>query len=428
MPFWFRAGLAPLLVVAAACSHGPQRTVIVPATRTIRPLVAPAQKAPRADGRDATVAKAGALADAGDPAALHRGVLPDRAAVMANRFCAAAQVAAERITQKIAAELDISDHASAFGAWTWLSESGNALEGSGPTCLPMRDGSAWAIEFLPGKTHRWTLTHYSTDGQRQALAPMRVEELAGGDFLGPGQVVAFDFDGDGLEEFWVESTLTCGREPAQKVYTFRAGRMIPYPVPGDPRVDEIHDVDQDGRPDLFTRSPLEVDEVPCSFGDILCAGYGFTRVLHSLPDGTFSVDDATVRGQLDEICSEHPPEQPLVVRRADAPAEVDGEKTADAIACARLRGMPSERIASELKARCPSILRSREARRHPNPHWGDLSVQLSPAEQARQRRACPSTLLHSTCIDWMFDLARATPELVLSPPQAGDSAGELRGE
>jgi hypothetical protein len=356
-------------------------------------------------------------------------VLLKRETVLANRFCATTQIANERAMQDAPWANEstpaVFSASVRFGDWGQLSDPGRALAGSGPMCLPMRDGSAWAIELLHGKSYGWTLAHYGADGLRQALAPMRLDVGVGG-MLGPSHVVAFDFDGDGLEEFWVENLHWCGWEPAQKLYTFRDGRLVPYPVPRDPRVDEIYDEDRDGRPDLFTGSPLEVEPVPCTFGDLVCAGYGFERVLHSLPDGTFSQDDVVARGYAEQHCKDTPPGQPLVVHKDWAPAGVDGEKTANAIACARLRGVPSDRIINELRAQCPSVVHSREARRHPDPRWGvsaDAIGELSPAEQERRADACPAASLHPTCIDWMFDLARAKPPPILRRPAARESKG-----
>jgi hypothetical protein len=334
---------------------------------------------------------------------------------MANRFCARALTANERAEKPYAEATDPGPTAAGkwtwLGEWSWLSDQSDAIEGEGPTCLPMRDGSVWAIEMLQGKPQRWTLAHYSPDGRRQSLAPMPADWSVGG-LLAPARVVAFDYDGDGLEEFWVENMRWCGWEPAQKLYTFRAGRLVPYPLPHAVRVDEIHDIDKDGRPDLIAGSLLEVKPVPCSFGDIVCAGYRFQRLLHSLPDGTFSEDDSVARRYAEEQCKDNPPGQPVVVRKDYAPAEVDGAKTADAIACARLRGVPSERILAELRTECPSVVQSSEARRYV-PARSCISHNCTAAEQAAQVRACPAPALHPTCIDWMFDLARQKTSPIL---------------
>jgi hypothetical protein len=421
-----RASLVLLLLVATACGRSRPATAVPPAAPARGAGFAATATSSTAE-RDANVTGAGARSSAGASAVVRLPVLLDRAAVLANRFCAAAELANQGAMQDAPwveeSAPAVFEQSIRFGAWNELGHPGHALAGSGTVCLPMRDGSAWAIEYLHDKSYRWTLAHYSADGQRQALGPMRLEAAVGG-MLGPSHAVAFDFDGDGLEEFWVENSLWCGWEPAQKLYTFRAGSIVPYPVPHDPRVDEIYDVDEDGRPDLLTRSPLEVEPVPCTFGDIVCAGYGFERVLHSLPDGTFAEGDLVARRYAEERCQDTAMEQPLVVHKDYPPAEVDGEKTANAIACARLRGVPSDRIITELHARCPSVVHSREARRHPNPLWGpaaESSGELSAAELVRRRNACPAPPLHTTCIDWMFDLARATPTPILRQPRARDA-------
>lgn len=352
--------------------------------------------------------------DASVPLRPHQRALPDRATVLTNRFCAAAQIANERAVHDLARAIEEDVGNLAFTCnvgWSWASSQGDAIAGLSLMCLPMRDGSAWAVELLGNKSFHWTLAHYGTDGQRQALGPMQIDGSNSGP-LGPWKVLAFDFDADGFEEFWVENMIGCGHEPAQKLYTFRAGHLTPYPVPRDMRVDEIYDEDDDGRPDLYTSSLLEVESVPCMFGYEMCASYGFKRLLHSLPDGRFSEDDSIARAFAEHGCKETPSGQPLV-QPGYTPTEVDSDKTADAIACARLRGVPSEYIIKELRAQCPSILQSREARKHPNPKWGSILANLSPAEEARHERACPSTAMHAACIDWMFDLANAQATPIL---------------
>ena len=420
-----------LLLAAMTCSRNRQIADVPLVAVATRDLSVPAIEPIVGSSQDASVANGSSKPDAGAHSGLHHRELPDPKILMTNLFCAGARDA-NKLLKKINSEHEgyesspgdkafdeaveklTDDESSSPGGWFWLSDQSDALQGYGPICLPMRDGSAWAVELLQGKTHelRLTLAHYAPSGQRQALTPMPMDSNMAGNVLGPNRVVAFDYDGDGLEEFWVENTRWCHREPAQTLYTFRAGRLVPYPLPHAARIDEIDDVDNDGRPDLFTSISLEIAFVPCSFGDIMCTGYSFKRLLHSLPDGTFSEDDNVARGYADEQCKDNPVGQPIVVHKDDAPAEVDGDKTANGIACARLRGIASARIVAELRAKCPSVVQSREARKYA-PTMPCYVKDCTTAEEAAQVRACPDPLLHPTCIDWMFDLAREKPSPVL---------------
>ena len=88
--------------------------------------------------------------------------------------------------------------------------------------------------------------------------------------------------------------------------------------------------------------------------------------------------------------------------------------TATAIACARLRGIPADAVVTELRAHCPSVIRTLDPRSVRSCLGPVDQAPCTPAEEQAWRRTCPAAHLHPTCIDWMLDLAREQPTPILT--------------
>ena len=147
---------------------------------------------------DAVAAAPSGVAEASAPEAaarVQRRPPPDPAVVEAHPACARVLASSERIARRVV-EDDPGRPDWGLGVWYGSEETRrDALAGFGPGCLPQRDGSAWAIELLDAPL-RWTIVHYDPRGRRSAVAPVPIDESAGGGMLGPGNSIAYDFDGD----------------------------------------------------------------------------------------------------------------------------------------------------------------------------------------------------------------------------------------
>ena len=111
-------------------------------------------------------------------------------------------------------------------------------------------------------------------------------------------VGVFDWDRDGRAELYFHESHSqheSGPDVArlERWWTFTARDDSPREyAPPAARATRIEDVDGDGRPDLVMRSPW-VTAGECGLAGVDTPGPGL--LLHSLPDGTFSSDDAAAR-------------------------------------------------------------------------------------------------------------------------------------
>lgn len=156
----------------------------------------------------------------------------------------------------------------------------------------------------------------------------------------------FDLDGDGLEELFV----WIGRAEHEATprgeliaLTVREGAVTEYaPARVGVPIDEVEDVDGDGRPDLVSfapyggSSPWGADAVPAG---------GPRHVFRSLADGSFSDQDEVVLAQLRHDCPTRP-ERFLAQR----PSEEGYVEAITAVSCARIHGVSTEEIVRTLLA------------------------------------------------------------------------------
>ncbi len=110
----------------------------------------------------------------------------------------------------------------------------------------------------------------------------------------------------------------------------------------DLALEDVRDVDGDGRPDLLIRSPL---------ADLLGSEQGFSRsarsplfVMHALPSGGFTFHDDVARAAAREICPSRP--RHAFVTGGDAD---EYEKAIHALACMLVWQAPKSEIEAELK-------------------------------------------------------------------------------
>jgi hypothetical protein len=107
--------------------------------------------------------------------------------------------------------------------------------------------------------------------------------------------IAFDYDGDGQDELILAThTWVNGEGTTSQVEVLRAhGREVgPYPVGF--AYDGVADADGDDRPDLIFARQFVTGSFECR-GPGMHQEFGVPLLVHSLPDGTFSMSDATAR-------------------------------------------------------------------------------------------------------------------------------------
>ena len=118
-------------------------------------------------------------------------------------------------------------------------------------------------------------------------------------------------------------------------------------------MEEISDVDGDGRPDIITHEPyVDSATINCGSGDGYSV-YGPALLVHSLPDGTFSSVDAQAMLFAKREC----PASPSQVIRPEGfrPEMVDFPRSAKNVACARLWGADEQTLRAEIAGRCYAL-------------------------------------------------------------------------
>ena len=116
-------------------------------------------------------------------------------------------------------------------------------------------------------------------------------------------------------------------------------------------MEEISDVDGDGRPDIITHEPyVDSATINCGSGDGYSV-YGPTLLVHSLPDGTFSGTDAQAMLFAKRECAEKPSPVIFIVQDFQ-PEMVDFPRSAKNVTCARLWGADEQTLRAEIALRC----------------------------------------------------------------------------
>lgn len=170
------------------------------------------------------------------------------------------------------------------------------------------------------------VVHVAPDGSEQSMIPPGPGGVRNGHRYNVyknapvGIVSFFDWDGDGDDEVVVQ------RWNNVFVWTFKKGRIVQYAPAAGLTVDEVKDVDGDGRPDLLVRP----------FGD--APPTSIELLAHALPDGAFTVRDALAVQRAQTAC---PKDEPVS-------RDVDDENLANAIACALLWGHDASSLRKDL--------------------------------------------------------------------------------
>jgi hypothetical protein len=163
-----------------------------------------------------------------------------------------------------------------------------------------------------------------------------------------------DLDDDGTGEVVVENA-SCGDEGQGctrklSVFTLRGIGILPYAPAASFPIDDVEDVDGDGRLDFVVHGPYEASANDCvgNSRQIL----GPRLLVHSLPKGKTSVMDDVAKHYARASCRE---DVGTVVVKTAGRNEIDERATGHAIACARLRGESADDIAKKLAIACASF-------------------------------------------------------------------------
>jgi hypothetical protein len=164
--------------------------------------------------------------------------------------------------------------------------------------------------------------------------------------------VAFDYDGDGVNELILLSHVGDhsggGGSTIGKLWTYH-GKIeeikVPFPVVA------VVDADNDGRPDLLANGPysgslVELPTCGTSFAD--ASTQGPFLLMHSLPGSTFSVDDMAAQNFARSSCSDY----------GDI-SQLDSDTVCNCqalriIRCERLRGVSAEALLKAIEVACKS--------------------------------------------------------------------------
>jgi hypothetical protein len=191
-----------------------------------------------------------------------------------------------------------------------------------------------------------------------AISSLTVDDASVGGSVVPLAPVVFDYDGDGEPEAVVVLKMVDydedGGSPISfrgRIWTVHAGAIRLYPPARSFIVEEIRDVDGDGRPDIITHRPyVGAANFTCGSWDGYSV-YGPTLLVHALPDGTFSGADAQAMLFAKRECAAKP-SQVIVIVEEVQPEMIDFPRSAKNVACARLWGADEQTLRAEIALRC----------------------------------------------------------------------------
>jgi hypothetical protein len=224
----------------------------------------------------------------------------------------------------------------------------------GPRLLCLSTGRfAWALRLdppaPPASSVRQTLVFSSADGARGRLEST-LDKVDWPPVLGR-HTGMFDFDDDGVPElFTLVPANVRSYEPASRVFvTFKNGAISPYPTGKGYVVDQVVDLDGDGRPDLKVAFELG-KRTACQPGEE--GALRIELVAHGLKDGTFTLDDPMTWAMARRSCPAMPTSDAMFVASMP-PSPPDARDLSMAyVSCSRLRGKAAEAVASEIGAAC----------------------------------------------------------------------------
>jgi len=208
-------------------------------------------------------------------------------------------------------------------------------------CVVTASGHLWAIE-IDGDDAA-LVVHEDPAGHRAGATFRGQRDQGSPSYRGEEAAQVFDFDGDGDPELFF-TLISAGYEDrvVRRVFvTVQGDQVVPYRA-APPGVDELRDVDSDGRPDAL----VHVD-VGGTKGCEQCTGAVLheTFVAHAQRDGTFSFTDDTARAHVRERCPTRP-RGPVVGR--------DESVSLANVLCSRIWGVPTATLVTRLRVQCAS--------------------------------------------------------------------------
>jgi hypothetical protein len=271
------------------------------------------------------------------------------------------------------------------------------LIGAFGKCVKTKAGGAWGIglrdlkEELHGVTAQLVAYHADSKGQKTTLVlpgtartkdrAFQSHEL---DHVGFDTQSGFDFDGDGEDELIVighDQTKDGPRDPMPYIVQFKNGAVQLYAAAKDLPIFRVEDVDRDGRPDFISYGPYRA-RIPARCNGAPAQVVGPAMLVHSLPDGTFSMTDERAIAFAKQHC-----EKPGFSVARDDEKRVDDDQTFVNIACARLWGMSEAQALGNVAQSCNAI------RGEAGCKESALTTCVYPSEMTAWARAKPPLLL-----------------------------------
>jgi len=247
---------------------------------------------------------------------------------------------------------------------------------AGTACTPTRDGG-WGIRLSGVQNQggdiwgRWSIVHGGGDstgvapdtapgapasGGPESVATASNLQWTANRRIVPLAPVLYDFDADGEPEAIV-IVETVDVAESGRTTTTRRGRVWRgrgtavelSPSARELTVEEVRDVDGDGRPDLVTHGPyVGFAAVKCGSEDIYPV-LGPPLLAHAVVGGRFELADATAIGFARASCAATPADVMVVEAGGQG---VDLPQSARNIACARLRGQGTTPLLARITDAC----------------------------------------------------------------------------
>jgi hypothetical protein len=280
----------------------------------------------------------------------------DATAPIADAAAEASDAAAEAVDAGTPCERLAAANDARVDAGRAASDAGCPVQGPDVTCVDAR-GITWGWrvaslkierngdnEFYCATTFKLELLRQAADAGATALPPQEAKYDWTTKQDRRSLTALVDYDGDGLDEVLaVHDTHYHEGSPdtEARVYTFKKGAIVPYAPANGIAIEEVEDIDADGRPDFLTRGPYAKVGRSDAFGNDWPVAPAIFAA-HSRADGTFAKDDDAARARAHKAC----PSRPTIALSGD-------EHDALTLVCARLWGVPAATLVKEIRSICP---------------------------------------------------------------------------